>query len=255
MTDLQLLLDLHQRGPRQGPGGDAQTHRAVELAGLGPSPPLESRALKVADLGCGSGAPTLQLARSLNARITAVDLFPEFLQTLEERAEAVGLADRIETVQASMEDLPLDEGEWDVLWSEGAIYNVGFEAGVRDWRRFLKPGGILAVSEATWFTAERPAEIQEYWHAHYPEIDLASAKIAALEASGYSPLGYFVLPERCWLENYYRPLEDRFEGFLQRHGHTEEARAVVAQQREEIAMYERYKACYGYGFYVSRWLG
>lgn len=38
MDDLQLLVDLHLQADRQGPGGDAETCRAIELAGLRNSP-------------------------------------------------------------------------------------------------------------------------------------------------------------------------------------------------------------------------
>ena len=68
MDDFQLLVDLHKRAKRQGPGGDVETRKAIGLAMLDPSTPL-----KAADIGCGTGASTIQLARLLNAKITAID--------------------------------------------------------------------------------------------------------------------------------------------------------------------------------------
>ena len=168
MDDFQLLIDLHKSENRLGPGGDAETQRSIELAMLDPFAPL-----KIADIGCGTGASTLQLARSLNADVTAVDLFPEFIDELRRRAGQSGLSDNIHPLVRSMDTLPFDDGEFDVIWSEGAIYNMGFEAGIHNWRRFLKPGGVLVVSEITWTTHDRPAEIDEYWQAEYPEIDIA----------------------------------------------------------------------------------
>lgn len=245
--ELRLLVELHRHGKRQGPGGDAETRMAIALSGLSPSDDL-----RIADIGCGSGASTLLLARHLDARVTALDLIPEFLTRLENDAEAAGLAERIETQQASMDALPFAEAALDAIWSEGAIYNLGFETGVAAWRRYLKPGGILAVSELTWLTHERPAELQDYWERAYPEVDTASAKIAILERQGYAPLGYFVLPAYCWLENYYRPLQQRFETFLDANGNTPAAQSVIEEQRREIALYERYSNHFGYGFYVGR---
>lgn len=247
MDDLQLLMDLHKDGARQGPGSDAQTLRALDLARLD-----TSRALKVADIGCGTGASTLVLARELDARITAVDLFPEFLDILEARAGGQGLAGRITTLACSMDTLPFADSEYDLLWSEGAVYNIGFEAGITAWKPFLRPGGTLVVSEITWLTAERPSEIQKHWEREYPEIATASEKLAVLERSGYSPLGYFVLPEDCWTEHYYRPAERRLPQFLQCHGKSKAARALVAAEKEEIALYEKYGDYYSYGFYVAR---
>lgn len=247
MDDLDLLIDLHRDGPRQGPGSAAHTRSAMGLAGLDDTSPL-----RIADLGCGTGASTLVLAEDLDADIVAVDLVPEFLEVLERTAERHGVADRITTSAESMDALPFADAEFDVLWSEGAVYSIGFEAGVTAWRRFLKPGGVLVVSELTWFTAERPAEIEDHWRAEYPEIDLASAKIGILERAGYAPLGYFTLPGDCWTDEYYAPLRARFTDFLARHPGNAAAATIVAAEEREIALYDRYGAYYGYGVYVAR---
>ena len=199
MDDFKLLIDLHKQGNRQGPGGNAETELAINLAMIDRTAPL-----KVADIGCGTGASTLVLARLLNAQITAVDFLQDFLDLLNEKAESAGLAGRISTLACSMDNLPFASEELDVIWSEGAIYNIGFEKGVAEWQRFLKPGGLLVASEITWLTDSRPVELQKHWDSEYPEIDVASAKIGVLEQHGYSPIGYFVLPEHCWLEEYYR---------------------------------------------------
>lgn len=247
MDELDLLIDLHREAARQGPGGDEETRLSIALSGLS-----GAQCLRVADIGCGTGAATLVLARELDAAVTAVDFLPPFLDRLADAAQRAGLDDRIETLAASMDALAFDEQSLDAIWSEGAIYNMGFEAGVRAWRRFLKPGGILAVSELTWLTGDRPAELERHWASQYPGVDTASAKIAILEAAGYSPIGYFPLPERCWLANYYGPMQARFAGFLSRNGHSPAARAIVEAEKVEIALYERFSAFFGYGYYVAR---
>ncbi len=247
MTDLELLVDLHRGGSRQGPGSDDVTRLAIDLSGL-----RDTTDLGLADIGCGSGASTLVLAEELDAHIVAVDFLPDFLQLLDDAAAQRGVTDRITTLSASMDALPFDDGSLDAIWAEGAIYNIGFETGVRTWRRFLKPGGILAVSEITWLTHDRPAELEAHWTAEYPEIATASAKIAVLEQHGYAPIGYFALPERCWLDNYYHPLQRRFADFLTRNGHSDAARAVVDAEQREIDLYERNSANISYGYYIAR---
>ncbi len=181
-----------------------------------------------------------------------MDFLLEFLAELQARAHAHGVADKITTLNCSMDALPFAEGEFDAIWSEGAIYNIGFEAGVSAWSSFLKPGGKLIVSEITWLSAARPMEIQTHWQTEYPEIDVASAKIRALERHGYSPQGYFSLPVNCWLENYYRPMQNRFDAFLERHDHNEQARAIVEAEQREIALYEKFRDYYSYGVYVAK---
>ncbi len=247
MDEFQLLIDLHKDSLRQGPGGDEETRLAVALSGL-----KSASDLRIADIGCGTGASTLVLARDLDAHITAVDFLPEFLARLEDAAGRAGVADRITTLVASMEALPFAESEFDAIWSEGAIYSMGFAAGIKAWHRYLKPGGVLAVSELTWLTNQRPAELQAHWEKEYPEVDTASAKTTVLEQSGFSPLGYFPLPAYCWLDNYYRPMQQRFPDFLKRHQDSAGARAIVAAEEKEIMLYERYRAFVGYGYYIAR---
>lgn len=251
MDDYTLLIDLHKQGLRQGPGGDAETELALNLTMID-----RNAELKIADIGCGTGASTLLLAQLLrNSHITAVDFLQDFLDVLNKEAESAGVADRISTLTSSMDDLPFADEELDLIWSEGAIYNIGFEKGVKDWRRFLKTNGILVASEITWITESRPAEIQTHWDGEYPEINVSSGKIRVLENHGYSPIGYFVLPEHCWLEQYYRPMQSRFDDFLSRNANSEEARAIVAAERHEIELYERNKAHVSYGVYIAKKLG
>ncbi len=247
MDDLKLLIDLHKGACRQGPGGDAETLRAIDLAGLN-----RNKSLKIADIGCGTGAAALLMARLLDARITAVDFLQDFLDVLKTRAQNEGVAEKISPLCASMQNLPFASEEFDVIWSEGAIYNIGFAKGVSDWIRYLKPGGMLIVSEITWITGTRPPEIQNYWNSEYPEIDTASAKIEVLEKTGYSPVGYFILPEHCWLDNYYGPMRCSFQAFLNRNGNSKEACSIVEAERREIELYEKFKAHYSYGVYIAR---
>lgn len=244
---VKLLIDLHKNHKRQGPGGKATTMLAIELAGL-----TAKSSLRIADIGCGTGASSLQLARELNASITAVDFLPDFLEVLNGRAKQEGVEHAITTLCASMDDLPFADESYDVFWSEGAVYTMGFEAGISSWRRFLKPGGILVISEITWTTPDRPRELQEYWEAAYPQISSASRKIEILERNGYGVQGYFVLPAYCWQENYYEPLEKSFPAFLERNAENSLAEGIIASEQEEISIYKKYYDKYSYGMYIAK---
>lgn len=247
-TFFSLMVDLHRDGTRQGPGSDEETLRALDLTRFDRTAKLE-----VADIGCGTGASTLVLASRLpNSRIIAVDLFPEFLDILTERARAAGCSEQIETVAKSMDSLTFAEESLDLIWSEGAIYNMGFSQGSEAWRQFLRPGGVLAVSEITWLRPDPPEEIRQHWNTEYPEIATAAEKIAILETAGYDLLGYLVLPATNWIDNYYEPTEQRIPGFLARHVDVPEADEVVEMERQEADLYRRYQDWFSYGFYVAR---
>lgn len=247
LDDLSLLIDLHVDGERQGPGSDACTKKALQLTGLNREHPLQ-----IADLGCGTGASAMVLAEELNAKVIAVDFLQPFLDTLISRSRERGISDQIETLCCSIDALPFENKSLDVIWSEGAIYNIGFAEGARTWKRYLKPGGWLVVSEITWLTAERPAELSQHWETEYPEIGLASEKLAVLEQLGYAPEAYFALPEDCWIDHFYMPMQERFAAYLERNNHSAEARAVVADMEVEIALYRKFRSLFSYGVYVAR---
>lgn len=247
MTELELLIDLHLRNARQGPGSDEATRRALRTTGLDRSAPLA-----IADLGCGTGASSLVLARETGADITSVDLAPAFVERVRERAEAAGMGDRITAVVGDIAEPPFQEGSLDAIWSEGAIYNIGFEEGLRAWRGFLRPGGVVAVSEITWTTDERPDEVQRYWDEAYPAIATRSEKRSAIERAGYELLDDFLLEQEAWAIGYYDALERGLSSFLERHAHSTAALAIVEAEQQEIELYRAFGGFYSYGFYIAR---
>lgn len=246
MTNFDLIIDLHLRNPRQGPGCDTETRRALDLCRLDHSAPIT-----VADIGCGTGASTLALANSLDAHITAVDFAEPFIDRLRERAAQTDLTDRITTQVASMDSLPFRENQFDLIWSEGAIYNMGFAAGLHAWRPFLRPGAVLAVSHLTWTTATRPDAIHQHWSREYHEITTASANLRTIEQEGYEPIAFFFLPPHCWEDNYYAPLRAGFDAFLARHNHSVAARQIIAAEEAEMQLYNAHSQWYGYAFYIA----
>lgn len=246
MGDIELIIDFYKNARRQGPGSRDETLRAFDLTGLS-----RKTHLNIADIGCGTGTQTFDLAGYTNADITAVDLFPQFLDKLNQQADSLGYRDRISTLQSSMDDLPFEEESFDLIWSEGAIYNMGFEAGIKSWKPFLKPGGYLCVSEITWITNSRPDGLEKFWQSEYPEIGRASEKISILEENGYSLSGYFYLDQESWINNYYDPIKERFESFLKTHDHSEMAKKIVTEYQNEIDQYLDNKQYYSYGFFVA----
>lgn len=247
MDEMELLVEIYRPMHRQSPSSVQAFRTAIELAGLS-----HQVGLRIADIGCGTGAASIDLARELEADVVAVDLLGDFLAELRARAGDEGLHDRIATVQASMDDLPFTDGEFDVVWSEGAIYNMGFTEGVQAWRKLLRPGGVLVVSEITWTTAARPHAIEEFWSREYPQIDVASAKISVLEQAGYTPIGFFQLPRDCWEEGFYLPLAQRLDEVERRFGSDPIVVNLISSQRAEIDLYWRYREYFGYGMYIAR---
>ena len=244
--DFNLICEYFSSVTRQGPGSEEATLQALRFA-----EELDLHG-KAADIGCGTGTPTLSLALNTRMSITAVDLFPRFIDILQQRIERASLSDRVKAIAADMSALPFDKASLDLIWSEGAIYNVGFRSGLRLWRPFLKPGAYVAVSEATWFTEQRPDEIEQFWHESYPEIDTIDAKIKVMQKEGYDVIAAFRLPEKCWTDNFYIPQQLSQKKFLKLHPNNATATALVANQCREAELYSRYHQYYGYVFYIGR---
>jgi SAM-dependent methyltransferase len=232
--------------PRQGPGCEEATIRALEaMTGLPERP-------RILDIGCGTGAQTLTLARRTLAEIVAVDNHAPYLEALRARAAEAGMADRVTCVEADMARLDFEEGSFDALWSEGAIFVLGFEKGLRQWRPLLSARGYLAVTEATWLRADPSTEIRRFWEAEYPAITDVSTNLAVIEACGYRSIEHFALPVSAWWADFYLPLEDRVGALEAGYADNAEALGFLQSVRTEIEMYRRYSDEYGYVFYVLR---
>lgn len=244
--DVNLICNFFLQMQRQGPGSPEATRLALSFIN---NLNGESR---IADLGCGTGGQTITLAQNTAGTITAIDLFPDFIERLNRQAEKEGLQGRIKGEVGSMDALPFQRGSLDLIWSEGAIYNIGFERGINEWRDYLKPGGFIAVSESSWFTDERPAEIQDYWMQNYSEMDTIPAKVAQMQKAGYIPVAVFALPECCWIENYYLPMAEAQRRFLDLHKGNKAAENFVEYLHTEEALYRKYKNYYGYVFYIGQ---
>ena len=244
--NLELIYEYFSHLERQGPGSPEQTAKALSFIDN-----LNDSSL-IADIGCGTGGQTMSLAQLAKGCITGSDLSPVFIDLFNQNAEKAGLQHRVKGVVQSMDDLSFSDEELDLIWSEGAIYNIGFERGINEWRRFLKTGGHIAVSEGSWFTEERPAEINDFWMEAYPEIDTIPKKVMQMQEAGYLPVATFILPEDCWTENFFAPQVDAQKEFLDKNGANEFAREFVAYAQHEADLYRKYKQYYGYVFYIGK---
>jgi ubiquinone/menaquinone biosynthesis C-methylase UbiE len=244
--DFNLICEYFSSVERQGPGSPEVTIKALSFVDN-----LTSKS-RIADIGCGTGGQTMVLAQHAPGHITGIDLFSTFIDLFNVNAGKQNLQSRVTGIVGSMDNLPFQGEELDLIWSEGAIYNIGFERGINEWRKFLKKGGHIAVTEASWFTEERPAEIEAFWKDAYPEIDTIPNKVAQMQRAGYVPVATFILPENCWMEHFYVLQVKAQELFLKKYSGNKTAEELVANQRHEAVLYNKYKEYYGYVFYIGK---
>ncbi len=243
---IELLVALHEGLPRLGPGNTASTLRALKLCDELPAAP------RILDVGCGTGAQTLALASQTDGHITATDLFPAFLAPLDASIQEQGLHERVHTQAADMNDLPFAEDSFDLIWSEGAIYIMGFDTGLTKWKPLIKQGGYLVVSEVSWFKPEPPAPLEEFWNSHYPAIRTAKDNLIAAQNLGWTHVGNFHLPIEAWTTDYYGPLKHRLPIFRETYSHDQDAQEVADMTDHEMDLLSSYSDFYGYEFYILR---
>jgi len=241
----QLFLDVFEPLPRQGPGSRACTARALALCGALP------QSARVLDLGCGSGAQTLDLVELGAGVVVAVDLHRPSVERLRATVVERGLEHRIVPVVGDMARPCVRPASVDLVWSEGALYNVGLAAGLRIARDVLRPGGRLALTEAVWRVADPPDEVRAAF-ADYPAMGDASAAIAAIEAAGLALLGHFTLPAAAWWDDFYGPMSRRIDALRAEHAGDADALATLDALAQEPALRRRHGASYGYEFLVAR---
>ncbi len=123
------------------PGGPDEVDRV--LAGLS----LAGKT--VLDIGCGAGGITLHLAgKHRAAKVTGFDVEEPVIQAGRRHAEAKGLADRVDFVQAPPGPLPFSDACFDVVFSKDALLHVpDKDALFVDIFRVSKPGGVFAASD------------------------------------------------------------------------------------------------------------
>ena len=173
--DFDLICEYFTSIDRQGPGSPEVTRKALSFID---NLTDDSR---IADIGCGTGGQTRVLAHNAPGHITGLDLFPRFIEQFNRNAAQKKLQSRVGGIVGSMDHIPFHYESLDLIWSEGAIYNIGFEQGLQNWRKYLKSGGFIAVSEASWLTEDRPTEIETFWQDAYPEISTIPKKVAQVQ--------------------------------------------------------------------------
>lgn len=244
--DFNLICEYFSLIERQGPGSTQVTVKALSFIDN-----LNSNSI-IIDLGCGTGGQTISIAKNAPGIITAVDLFPGFIDKLNQNIISNGLQSRIKGVVGSMDNIMYNANQVDLIWSEGAIYNIGFENGLNLWHKYLKKGGYVAVSEVSWFTQTRPTAIEEYWLNAYNQIDTIDNKVKQMQNAGYVPVATFILPENCWTDNFYTPQQKAREFFLNKYAGNQAAINLVNAEIYESEMYNKYKDFYGYVFYIGK---
>ena len=242
----EIFLEVQSGLPRQGPGSNKSTLKALSYCADLPTKPA------ILDIGCGPGMQSICLAQALDCNITAIDTTDEYLDILRERTQVADLSDRITILNQDMNELSFEKESFDLIWAEGSAYIMGFENAFKSWRPFLRPRGYIAVTELVWLKSDPPKQLYEFFENEYPEMTDVDTNISKIISSGYELLGNFTLPDSNWWDDYYTPLQAKLPVLTKRFKDDAEALEIVNTTRLEIEMRRSYPDYYGYEFFISR---
>ncbi len=242
---MEVFFKIYEGLDREGPGNLAMTRCALDLCTGSPDKPA------ILELGCGTGGATLDLAELTNGTIIATDVYQPFLNRLAEKAASQGLSDRVTTMKCDMADLAFEPESFDLIWCEGAAYIMGVDKALRYWKRFLKPGGCLALSDAVWLNSTPPEEVKAFWAEAYPAMRTPEENVRAGESFGYTSLGHFTIDGQCW-DAFYADVERRLNNIEGKYQGDHNGRSIIDTTRREIYLYQTHPDQYGYEFHVFK---
>lgn len=243
---MELIFEIHDKLPRQGPGSNESTRRAFSKLKNLPEKP------HILDIGCGSGMQTIELANISNGRITAFDVYLPYLKSLLKKAEDGKCRDKINILCGSMFSMEFLNRKFDVIWSEGSIFIIGFEKGIDYLQKYLKSGGWLVVSDLCWIDKNAPEELHKYWNEIYPDIKEIDENIQIIKDNGYTFKDHFTLPDSGWWDNFYNPLSKRLKKLEKKYKDNKSALEELEASKLEIEIFRKYSRFYGYEFFIMQ---
>jgi ubiquinone/menaquinone biosynthesis C-methylase UbiE len=246
MEGIEYLYELCEALPRSGPGDNEYTRRAFNAISSPPKYPF------ILDIGCGQGMQTIELAIISNGEIIALDNHQPFLDILMENAKTEGIEDKIIPKNISMIDMDFDESTFDIIWSEGALYFMGFQNGLKRCHQLLKDNGNLAVTEIVNTDSYPPAAVKNFFDDEYPDIKGIKDNIEAIQNEEFTLISNFTLPESAWLNDYYLPMEKELPRLNKKYHGNEIALAIFEGFRHEIDFFRKYSQFYSYEFFVMQ---
>lgn len=242
---MAIFFEVFEALPRQGPGSRACTEKALRLCADLPDAP------DILDLGCGAGAQTIDLAALTSGSIVAMDVHVPLISRLRTKVSQLGLQSRVRATEADMASPDFDPGSFDLIWSEGALYNIGIGAALDTYHDILRPAGYMAFTDAVWLKSNPPDEVSRMF-ADYPAMGDTEKVISAIGRHRFSLVGHFQVPDEAWWDDFYTPMEQRIAQLRQQYAEDTEALKILSDIALEPELHRQFGKFYGYEFFVAR---
>lgn len=187
---------------------------------------------KVLDLGCGSGGPSLLLAREFGCTVVAADSDSTALATFASRIRSESLQTRVETLKIDFAQLTFADGEFNLLLAPGkGVYSLSDAA--TNLRRYLATRGRLVVCQPVLVGAQVPPALAEYWERKLGRpLQAPREVLQTISEAGYEPENIESLSEPE-LDEIYRGLEQKASKLPKQDEGRVDLEAMVRLQRAQ----------------------
>ncbi len=241
-----IFFEVYESLPRQGPGNRSCVASALGLCHELPQFPA------ILDLGCGVGGQSVQLAELTSGSIVAIDIHAPSIERLRASIAERRLSQRISAIVGDIASLKQPHESFDLVWSEGALYNIGLRNAIHVCHGLLRPGGYLAFTDAVWRKENPPAAVKASFDLDYPTMGWLDDVVATVTNSGFELVGHFTLPDEAWWNDFYTPMETRIAELRCKYANDVEVSAILDKLAEEPEMHRRHSDYYAYEFFVAR---
>lgn len=184
----------------------------------------------ILDIGCGSGTPTIELAKLSDGEITGIDIDQAALDKFKLKIEKEGLSSRIKIFNRSVYNTDFSAESFNLIWDEGVLHILNIKKGLVECNRILKLNGFLVVGEG---------------------IKWIKNNLEVFPKCGFNLLNKFFLPEECWWREYYLPMEKKIKELREKYNKAEDFENLKQYERE-IEMVKKNPKEFDCGFYIMQ---
>jgi ubiquinone/menaquinone biosynthesis C-methylase UbiE len=186
---------------------------------------------RILDIGCGSGVPTIELAKLSDGEVIGIDIDQSCIDELNRKIKEEALSNRVKAINLSLFEMKFPAENFDVIWSEGIIRTIGFEGSLKEWRRLLKHNGYLVIHYQIRYVADSLSRIPQY---------------------GYRLADTVALPADAWWTEVYKPLEENMGALLHKYESSSDALKALKQVQTEIDMVKKNHRNFRSAFYITK---
>jgi ubiquinone/menaquinone biosynthesis C-methylase UbiE len=186
---------------------------------------------RILDIGCGSGVPTLELAKLSGGEVIGIDIDQSCIDEFNRKISEEEYSNRVKAINVSLSEMKFPDEAFNVVWSEGVIRTIGFERSLKEWRRLLKHNGYLVI--------------------HY-QVSRAADALSRIPQHCYRLVDTLSLPEDAWWTEFYKPIEEKMDTLLYKYGNSSDALKLLKQYKSEMDMVKKDPINFRSAFYIMK---